>query len=282
MDKSYSKEKLFSLCNQCINIAKDAGKIILQYYNSFDASKDLNYKSDNTPITKADLAAHDVIFAGLNNLNLDCKQFKLPVLSEESSEINTLLRLSWDDYWLVDPLDGTKEFINKSDEFCINIALIKNHRPILGVIYMPCFDLVYFAIDGYGAYKLSAGLDVLSAQKIQVNNDFANNINIISSKRHHKTSKYNDFLRKLTKKNLQYNTIQKGSALKFCLIADGTADLYPRFGFTSEWDTAAGDCIVHEAGGIVRDLNNNLLSYNTRETLINPEFYAAGDKDFKI
>lgn len=143
----YSKPDLLKLCEQSIDIAIDAGKIILEHYESFDITKNIRQKSDNSPVTSADIASHNIISNAL-------KEFKLPILSEESADINpvnTKLRLEWDNYWLIDPLDGTREFINKTNEFCINIALVKKHRPILGIIYSPYDNLLYYAVQNMGA-----------------------------------------------------------------------------------------------------------------------------------
>ncbi len=276
----YSQTELFEICEQVIEIASQASKVILECYKNFDKYQDVQIKADRTPVTVADLKANQVIIDALAEVTLNEKKIKLPVLSEESADINpvnTKLRLEWEDYWLVDPLDGTKEFLNQSDEFCVIIALVQQHRPTIGVIYSPCDDIVYYAVSGGGAFKREKLQEAVRifAKKVDLHQ---NSLKIASSKRQHVTRKYNDFLKILDNQRINYNNIYKGSAIKFGLVATGEIDLYPRFGLTSEWDTAAGDCIVHEAGGIVCDLNGKLLRYNCQEALINPEFFVAGDR----
>ena len=278
----YSQAELVEICEQAIEIAKQASKTILECYKNFDSTKDLHLKEDRSPVTIADISANHIIVNALAEVSVGEQKLKLPVLSEESADIHpvsTKLRLQWDDYWLVDPLDGTKEFISQTGEFCINIALIQQHRPIIGVIYSPCDDWVYYAVSGFGAFKRKNGekSERIFAKK---GNLKQNGLQIASSKRQHATRKYNDFLKILEDQQIRYEKVYKGSALKFGLVAEGLIDLYPRFGLTSEWDTAAGDCIVHEAGGLVCDLNGKLLQYNCQEALINPEFIVAGNKDF--
>jgi 3'(2'), 5'-bisphosphate nucleotidase len=276
----YKKTILQELCNVGISIARRAGDKILYHYNNFDSVKDVRIKADLSPVTIADLASHHEIVQGLKHIELKDTVFNLPILSEEDSEINHLVRLNWDDYWLVDPLDGTKEFINRNGEFCINIALIHNNKPIIGIIYAPYFDVLYYALLNQGAYKIDKQS---SPQRIYTNSLIKpelTELNIATSRRHNKTSKYNDFIKKLKKNNIKCNSLFSGSAIKFGLVAEGKADLYPRFGLTYEWDTAAGDCILREAGGKLAKINGEGLYYNKREILINPEFYAAGDKNF--
>lgn len=195
----YNQKNLQQICKNMVVIAKAAGDEILKFYNSLIVKDNIKLKTDRSPVTAADIAAHNIITKKLNNLIIDNTLFKLPILSEEDSSIHDSMRRQWIDYWLIDPLDGTKEYIDRSGEFCVNIALISNKRPIVGVICAPYFNTVYYAIHGQGAYKIEANKP---AKKIFVNKLSKNNptINIVTSKRHYKLSKHNDFLDSLEKK----------------------------------------------------------------------------------
>ena len=239
----------------------------------YEQDFEVNEKSPNHPITKADLNSHLIIKESLENFLPDTHFF-----SEESEEISWEKRKNWIRYWLVDPLDGTKEFIKKNKEFTVNIALINNSKPILGVVYAPCFSKIYFAAQGLGSFFQEIDIkennfSILNKSKLNIDNTRAikNNLKIISSRSHKNNEKFNKWLK--SKKN--YQMLYLGSSLKFCLIAEGKADVYPRFRPTSEWDTAAGHCILKEAGGNVRDLNDNEILYNNKESVINPEFIAS-------
>jgi len=247
-----------------INLAKLAGEKILAFYQ-----QDLGFelKQDASPITAADMAAHKAIVNGLKKIMLD-----VPILSEESADIAFEERKNWRRYWLIDPLDGTKEFIQKNDEFTVNIALIENHRPILGVVFAPALNSCYFAMQGKGAFK-QAQNNLL--QPISVHSVIDHPVRIVAS-RNHGSDKLQQFLQQVG----NYTISNRGSALKFGLIAEGTADIYPRLGPTSEWDTAAAQCIVEAAGGAVLDLKGNPLRYNTKASLLNPEFIAIGDTHY--
>ena len=262
---------MITLDNQTIlqisNIAIEAGAIAMEYYKTDIA---IDQKDDNSPVTEADLASNDFILQGLKNFNN-----KIPILSEENL-IEWTERKKWQSYWLVDPLDGTKEFINKNDEFTVNISLIENNVPVLGIIYAPALSLLYFAKKNYGSFKVISSVILKSldlAKPIKVLKK--NKIRIIGSRSHS-----NDKFISWTKNNFDsYDLIIKGSSLKFCEIAEGKADIYPRFGPTSEWDIAAGHLILEEAGGYIRDTNDNKILYNTKESLINPEFIALNFND---
>lgn len=273
----YQQKFLIELCQHCITVAKDVGRIILEYYNNFNHAKDVKIKADNSPVTNADLKSHQELTLRLNQL------LKLPVLSEESDEHNPATRLSWHDYWLIDPIDGTKEFIAKNGEFCINIALIHKNRPILGIIYAPYLELLYYAVHNHGAYKIEKDAPAIKihTNRMKANFNGATGIVIAASRRYRQSHKYANFIDYLTTNNIKHQIILAGSALKFGLVAEGRVDLYPRFGLTGEWDTAAGDCIVKEAGGAVKNLQGKELKYNIKQSLINPEFYVAGDKNFQ-
>jgi 3''(2''),5''-bisphosphate nucleotidase, bacterial len=253
---------LLDICN----VAIEAGNEILNFYNN---DIEVTHKEDLSPLTKADLASNKIILESLNNLNSN-----IPILSEESL-VDWSIRKNWKKYWLVDPLDGTKEFIKKNGEFTVNIALIENNNPTLGVIYIPAKSLLYLAEKNKGSFK-SNTKDILEnldgIQKIVVS-DKTNRTRIIGS-RSHSNATFDNWVKE---KFPNADIVQAGSSLKFCLIAEGKADIYPRFGPTSEWDIAAGHIIVNEAGGKIRTFQNNSIKYNTKENIINPEFYAIGN-----
>ena len=251
---------------EILNIAIDAGKEILKIYNDDIIVKS---KEDNSPLTKADINSNKIIINRLQNLEPN-----FPILSEESL-IDWNERKGWQKYWLIDPLDGTKEFINKNGEFTVNIALIKNAEPILGVIYSPFLSELYFAQKDQGAYKINCSKTIKSLEnsvKILSNNKKKSDEIIIIGSRSHSNNKFNEWINKNYK---NYQILHKGSSLKFCEIANGNADLYPRFGPTSEWDIAAGHIILEEAGGFLKTFENQSIKYNSKESLINPEFLAS-------
>ncbi|MCK4709890.1 MAG: 3'(2'),5'-bisphosphate nucleotidase CysQ [Gammaproteobacteria bacterium] len=251
---------LENICLACIKISKEAGEKILEIYQG---EFEIQSKSDNTPLTTADLAAHHHILQSLNRLTPD-----VPVLSEEAADIAFTTRQQWKTYWLVDPLDGTREFIKHNGEFSVNIALIHKHKSILGVIYAPVTKLTYYAYKDNGAYKMT---DNNTAEKISCRYTDLNNL-IIAGSRSHRSDQLKEFLSKLNNPLV----ISMGSSLKSCLVAEGSADLYPRLGLTSEWDTAAAHCIVDEAGGQITKTDMQPLLYNTKDSLLNPEFFVFG------
>ena len=237
-------EKNILLLKVC-NIAIKAGEEILKYYNE---DIHVTHKDDSSPLTKADLASNKIIINALKQLDRT-----IPILSEESL-VEWNERKNWTKYWLVDPLDGTKEFIKKNGEFTVNIALIENNTPILGVIYTPVkFDL-YFAQKNYGSYKINSSSKLLNLQeaiKIFVANQ--SSVKRIIGSRSHSNQSFDSWVNQNFPNS---EIVQAGSSLKFCLIAEGAADIYPRFGPTSEWDIAAGHIIVNEAGGRVNTFEN--------------------------
>lgn len=234
-------------------LARQAGEAILTIYQD-TALTNIQIKSDNSPVTAADLAAHHVIHAGLSQLSPE-----IPILSEEDPCL-WQDRLNWETYWLVDPLDGTKEFIKRNGEFTVNIALIKQGVPVMGVIYAPVFDVLY-AADTKHVWKEAKGerhaIHAKAAEKITV-----------ATTRSHTSGKLADYLSHLP----EHDLIIAGSSLKFCLIAEGKAQLYPRLGPTSVWDTAAGQIIAETAGANVTDWQGNRLTYHPAPSLLNPEF----------
>lgn len=248
-----------------IDIAKQAGDAIMRVYaTDFDVAT----KSDQSPLTQADLSAHHIIEQGLKALK---PQF--PVLSEESASIDFATRQQWQTYWLVDPLDGTKEFVKRNGEFTVNIALIHQHAPIMGVVYAPALDVLYFASYQQGAFKQVAQQAI---QSIQIHALNANKVSVAGS-RSHACTQTQAFFQQIAMKLSEPNIISMGSSLKTCLVAEGIADIYPRLGPTSEWDTAAAHCVLNEAGGTIIDCAGHVLAYNTKESLLNPNFLAIAD-----
>lgn len=252
-----------NLLTEVIGVAKRAGEKILSVYNrEFSVTE----KDDRTPLTEADMLAHECIVAGLTALTPD-----VPILSEESGDIPYTERQHWQRYWLVDPLDGTREFIKRNGEFTVNIALIEGHNSVLGVIYVPVQALSYYAARGQGAYKQA---DDGQALRISCQPWRGGKVKVAGS-RSHRGHSLDGMLANLG----DYEIISMGSSLKSCLVAEGSAHIYPRFGPTSEWDTAAAQCVVEEAGGRLTELSLAPLRYNTKASLLNPWFLVAGDKD---
>jgi 3'(2'), 5'-bisphosphate nucleotidase len=244
---------------QIIEIARQAGEKILEVYEREDFGTRL--KSDDSPLTEADLAAHHIIVDGLKAIDPE-----IPVLSEESANIPWSERQQWTRYWLVDPLDGTKEFIKRNGEFTVNIALIEDHRPILGVVHAPVLDRTYYA-DQNGAFRLNSGST--TAEEITVRpHQQAETWKVVGSRSHAGDSLVS-FLQELG----EHEMVSMGSSLKLCLVAEGAAHIYPRLGPTSEWDTAASHAVVNAAGGevVIADSEES-LRYNTKESLLNPFF----------
>jgi 3'(2'), 5'-bisphosphate nucleotidase len=255
------QEDLCALLEPVKKVAYEAGRRIMEIY---EQGFEVEQKADKTPLTEADLAAHQAIMSGLSELTPD-----LPVLSEESRPTTFAERAAWPRYWLVDPLDGTREFINRNGEFTVNIALIDGHEPVVGVVYAPVVGSLYCAARGKGAFKKS---ELEEPVQIHVRNHCPGKV-VIAGSRSHQSPQFKEFLSKLP----DYEVISMGSALKSCLVAEGTADIYARLGPTSEWDTAAAQCIVEEAGGQITDTHMRPLQYNTKEELLNPHFFVFGD-----
>ncbi len=249
-----------SLLDDIITLAGTAGDRILDIYESDFA---VTHKDDASPLTQADLAAHRAIVAGLAQLTPD-----IPVLSEEGADTPFATRSRWSQYWLVDPLDGTKEFIKRNGEFTVNIALIDDHEPVLGVVYAPALNVTYAGARGLGALR------ILGTTREVTRTRACADVPAFVVSRSHQDAALAALLAKLP----AHEAVSKGSSLKFCLVATGEADLYPRTGPTSEWDTAAGQCVVECAGGQVLRLPDLApLRYNQKESLLNPGFVVIGD-----
>lgn len=254
-------DKLAGLLEPVAELAQQAGEKILVVYNSDEFS--VEEKADKSPLTAADLASHHAIVDGLTALTPD-----IPILSEESASLPYTERSLWQTYWLVDPLDGTREFIKRNGEFTVNIALIEDGVPVLSVVYVPVTGVSYLACKGQGAFKQEAG----ERRAIRVRKLGTGPLMVVGS-RSHRGESLNQFLEKLG----EHEMVGMGSSLKLCLVAEGAADIYPRLGLTSEWDTAAAQCVVEQAGGYVTDTSMQPLRYNTKDSLLNPFFLVFGD-----
>lgn len=254
---------LAKLMEPVIELSRKAGDAILAVY---DTDFDVEHKDDESPLTKADLASHRTLVAGLEALTPD-----LPIISEESGLPAFEKRSGWDSYWLLDPLDGTREFVNRNGEFTVNVALIRGGRPILGVVYVPVTQITYVGCEGHGAERRDPeGV----AESIGVAIESESPVRVVGS-RSHRGDSLNKFLEHIG--NFELHPV--GSSLKFCYVAEGSADIYPRLGPTSEWDTAAAQAVVEQAGGAVLKLDGSPLIYNTKEEILNPYFLVIGPQD---
>lgn len=257
-----AKEWLKGLLPGVISLAREAGNAILKVYGEVDPA--VEYKRDNSPLTQADLVSHQIIVKGLAELSP-----KWPILSEESREIVFSERQKWGYFWLVDPLDGTKEFLKRNGEFTVNIALMEDSAPILGVVYAPAIDRLYYGARGAGSFKEEGGV----VSPIRTATADAGTIRVVMSRSH---GSGEESLERFTG-GAPCEFVSMGSSLKFCLVAEGSADVYPRTGPTMEWDTAAAQCVVEQAGGSVKDLDGNAMVYN-KPVLLNPGFVASSNR----
>lgn len=254
--------KVDHMFKQLTEIAHEAGAVLLQYFR-----KDIcvDCKDDGSPVTKADRAAESLIEARLYSLWPD-----IPPVGEETARTSEPVG-SYEYFWLIDPLDGTREFINDSDEFTVNIALMKNGSPVLGVVYAPAKDLMYYGGAGYGSYRISGGGRI---ERLPVTGTESGRIAVTISRRHPTQGVESDFLAKLRQES-PVEIISVGSSLKFCMVAEGSASLYFRAGTTMYWDTAAGQAVVEGAGFIVRRWDNHENLTYIEPELINPSFIAV-------
>jgi 3'(2'), 5'-bisphosphate nucleotidase len=254
-----------------IRAAIDAGKAILEIYQT---DFDIEYKSDQSPLTTADNESHRIISAYL-------KETGLPILSEEGKQLPYEERKHWQQFWMVDPLDGTKEFIKKNGEFTVNIALIEGQKTVTGVIYVPVTDVLYVGLSSDGAFMLNSTenfngtIRQLKEKAVRLPERDKTEIYTVVASRSHLNDETKAFLEELKKTHRNIDIVSKGSSLKLCLIAEGKADIYPRFAPTSEWDIAAGHAIVNAAGGTVTLAEDKAteLKYN-KENILNPWFVA--------
>lgn len=244
-------------------LAREAGRAILEVYaSSFSVAE----KEDRSPLTEADLRSERLILVGLKRIAPE-----IPVLSEESGQVPYAARRYWNTLWVVDPLDGTKEFVQRNGEFTVNIALVDNHRPMLGIVHAPVLERDYFACEGIGAFRSDAES---AGRPIRVAKRGPGPARVVGS-RSHRGSSLDGFLTRVGPHTL----VEVGSSLKLCLVAEGEADVYPRLGPTCEWDTAAGQCVLEQAGGQVLKLDGEPLDYNARAEVLNPHFVGIADPD---
>jgi 3'(2'), 5'-bisphosphate nucleotidase len=252
-----------SLLDAALDLAVEAGRRILGVYRSDFA---VTHKDDESPLTQADLASHALIAETLAQMAP-----ALPVLSEEGADIPYAVRRAWPRYWLIDPLDGTREFVKRNGEFTVNIALIEDHRPVLGVVHAPVLGLTYGAAREIPAFRVDG------VQRVAVSTCEAGSPMTVVASRSHRDSETDRILSRLP----AHEVVSRGSSLKFCLVAEGAAVFYPRLGPTSEWDTAAGQCVVEQAGGAVLRLPEMTpLAYNEKDSVLNPSFAVVGDRDY--
>ena len=263
------------LLTLAIKAAIEAGNEILTVYNGDNASEVILQKENDTPLTVADRMAHTSISGNLAYASY-------PVLSEEGCDIPYQERSLWEHFWMVDPLDGTKEFLKRNGQFTVNIALIKRDQPVLGVIYWPTEDILYFAAEGIGAYKRADAravwrerLDELIGLSEKLPVDTKREAYVVVASRSHLSDETRDFIEDLKREHTCVETASVGSSLKICMVAEGSADIYPRFAPTMEWDTAAGDAIARCAGKqIVDPENNEPIKYN-KPNLLNGWFIVG-------
>jgi 3'(2'), 5'-bisphosphate nucleotidase len=263
--------KTHTLLWKAIQAAVPAGNAILKVYETdFEVEK----KSDESPLTRADLEAHTIISSMLESTGI-------PILSEEGRDIQYTERSSWTSFWMVDPLDGTKEFVNRNGEFTVNIALISKDFPVAGVIYIPVTDELYFGIHDEGSFKLSmvrsrlqdsSSIEELKKVSTPLPMENDRELFTVVCSRSHMSAETEEFIDKLKSKHGDVEYASRGSSLKLCMVAEGKADIYPRFAPTMEWDTAAGQAIAESAGvSVIQAENGNRLRYN-KEDLLNPWF----------
>jgi 3'(2'), 5'-bisphosphate nucleotidase len=252
-----------SLIEPIVALSIDAGKAILAVYQT---DFDVQQKSDDSPLTKADMASNRCILQGLTALTPG-----IPVITEEAGLPAFDVRRQWNRYWLIDPLDGTKEFVNRNGEFTVNIALIDDGKPVFGVVHVPVTGKTYLGCEGHGAEVRIPGQP---AKALRVASSSASPVRVVGS-RSHRGASLDAFLAALA----DYEMLPMGSSLKFCVVAEGKADIYPRLGPTSEWDTAAAQAVVEQAGGQVLKLDGKSLNYNAKDDILNPYFLVLGPTD---
>ena len=263
-----NRKNLQHLLNLAILTSVKAGEKILEIYNS--ENFDIEIKSDNTPLTNADKASHKIISSALS-------KSKIPMLSEEGKKIDYEERKKWSKLWIVDPIDGTKEFIKRNGEFTVNIALIENQTPILGVIYAPVTNELYFSTKTIGSYKA-----VINHNDFKIHNLISKSVKLpvnrkdkiftVVASRSHNSNETGLYIEEMRLKHGEVNIVNKGSSLKLCMVAEGKADCYPRFAPTMEWDTAAGQAICEHAGFSVIDWKTKKNLIYNRENLLNNWF----------
>lgn len=269
-----TKKELKQLLSDVVNISLGAGKLIMNYY---ETDYSVEYKDDNSPLTLADKASNNYITEKL-------EEYNIPILSEEGKHLTYDERKKWERLWLVDPLDGTKEFIKKNGEFTINIALIENNKPIFGVMYAPAINELYFGATEIGGFKITdinpdnnyASFEqlVYFSVKLPIAPPTSQPYTVVAS-RSHQNKETANYIETLRAKYQNLNVVSRGSALKLGLVADGSADEYPRFGPTMEWDTAAGHAIINSVGYKVMEYGKETELIYNKENLLNPFFHVV-------
>lgn len=264
--------ELKGLVKPLLRLCRQAGELVCSYYHAPGAGR-YESKDDDSPLTRADLESHTLLEAGLQALAP-----AVPVLSEESSPGELQDRRSWNRYWLVDPLDGTREFLARTGEFTINVALVVRHRPVLGILYLPLEQLAYVGLPGVAAhrYRYRAGSD-WDATPLTTRGLAPGRELVVLASRRHSSRRLLACLDWLREQWGPVSRLNSGSALKFCQLAHGEGDFYPRFSPCCEWDTAAGQAVLEAAGGCVLGLDGQPLRYNCRDSLYSPNFYAIAD-----
>ena len=268
---------LFPLAEPLLDLCFEAGEKILEHYNAPHADQ-FEAKKDDSPLTRADIDSHRILVDGLARLD-----WAWPVLSEESGDEVLAQRRSWEQFWLVDPLDGTREFLERTGEFTINVALVDQHAPVLGLLYQPIARIAHLGIVGRGVWRFSLDAndhlqrEVVGCRALPEQGPLA----LLASRRHG-GDRLVGFLEWLEARGYEIERHNSGSALKFCQMADGEGDVYPRFYPCCEWDVAAGQAIVEAAGGAVLGLDGRPLRYNTGDSLLSPHFYALSQPDHTL
>ena len=258
--------------NALLRIGISAGKEILSVYNQA-GEIDVTIKDDSSPLTEADRLAHQLIVGELRKLTPD-----VPILSEESGETPAQERLEWSRFWLVDPLDGTKEFIKRNGEFTVNIALISNGVPELGMVHVPVSGMNYLGQAGTGAWKVNPEGELLEISAPRFSKG-QSAVRVVAS-RNHRGELVDKLIARMESELGDTEVVSMGSSLKICLLAEGKADIYPRLAPTSEWDTAAAHAVLSAAGGEIYDTSFEILRYNQKESMLNPHFIAIADPKF--
>ena len=261
-----TKEERQALAGKLVELCRQAGQVITALYHSGEPLH-INQKADDSPVTEADHQSQHVLAEGLGRLTP-----AWPVLSEEQAIPDFSERRDWRRYWLVDPLDGTREFINRTGEFTINIALIEDGWPVLGIIYLPLEESAYIGIEGGGAWREDAG----GRTELKVRDRSSSDQLAVLTGSRHQGRLIQACLERLRQHFIGVERVQAGSALKFCLLAEGRGDIYPRFAPCCEWDTAAGQAVLEAAGGELLGMDFLRFRYNQKESLINPHFFAVG------
>lgn len=261
MTGRFSNDELQGFIKEVVAIAEEAGEAAMDHYDEVDV--DVEYKDDQSPLTEADVAADRLIGEQLGAMEVD-----IPVLSEESADIEWEDRCEWDAFWSVDPLDGTKEFLKKNGEFTINIGLVQDERPSLGVVHAPALEKTFFAAEGMGAFAKESG----DVEMITTANEVPDPVVVVVSRSHinEPTRAYVETL----EEDHEVETMPTGSSLKLCMVAENAAQVYPRLAPTMEWDTAAAHCVAEQAGATVEAPNASTLTYN-KQDLHNPYFVIS-------